>query len=618
MQKQENIQFIFILFAINILIYGQKLFFYALPADDFMRFYGDTNTNMLISYSARWGQALLNKYIFVEALQILPYLHGLIGIFSFTLMGYLIARYLKLSNTFHITISTLLFAVSPMFAHNLYFSTNITTWITLLLGMIGFLMISYSKILMKSIGFIFLIFSISNYQTIIQMLLLLLVFYISIALVKSQNFNSIIKAFVKSFFIGLLILFAYILSQYINGFFLDYYDLPEKHRLSTADSLHYISFYWEQIKHSYDLKYFIKFNYFQHIFEIFYLSMAFLTLLSVSLSVLLQKFTWKLKITKILLFLILMLLVPILLNLPLILGVEIPTRAHFSFGIALSGFFILQTMTLNKKLQIFSKLLSFLIIIVSIYYITIFFDACTRQTEADIRRANTIVERIRLSDIDSTEPIHFHIVGHKKFNVKGWSMQWQQPFNHKWAKYKIFEYFTDLKFTQLNEKEILQAKEYISNHYKHIEDYPSKKSMITYQNNVFLFLDSREINSIIKKKTLLKKMPKKVDIRSDYDIMVSENILFYQKNNCSEEDKNRQFFLRIYPKNPNTYSNGKKVYPFQNWDFKFYRHGIKINGQCLLAISLPKYEISRIRTGQLDKLKNITWEVNYLTGASDK
>jgi len=391
-----------ILFAVNVFIYGQKLFFYSFPADDYMRFYGDTHTEMLIMNSARWAQALLNEYVFVEKLQILPYLHGLIGIFCFTLMGYLSAKYLFRERIPEVVSVTLIVSVSPMFAHNLYFSTNITTWLALLLGIVGFLLAHKKGFAARLAGLLLMVFSIGNY----------------IAVWEAEEGASVRRAVVQIAGWVMFLLTAYVISFGINEWFLHHYDLHESHRLAKADHtpltfaimterLHRIYTEW------------LPFNFFGRAFNLLYLFVFLATVVGVVVGCIRNRSPFSLKIVKLALFIAALLAIPVIVKVPELMGVDIPIRAYFPAGWALAGLLVLQFIFFRGWRRNITWVSVLLIMVLNLYYITLFFDSCKRQTDADVRRANMIVQRIRMDDEYSGEPIAFHIAGQKAFNVDG-------------------------------------------------------------------------------------------------------------------------------------------------------------------------------------------------------
>jgi len=615
-EHRDTIKLFFILFAVNLLIYGQKIFFYTLPSDDYMRFHGDDNTKMLITNSARWGQALLNDYIFSGKLQILPYLHGIVGIFCFTLMGFLTARYFARKNVWDTVLITLLISATPMLAHNLYFSTNITTWLTLLFGLIGFLILQNesSGWMEKTAGFFLLIFSIANYQTIIQILTLMILFRVIIRLMEAESFDEIKKIVAKAIFRVVILFAAYLVSYGINLLFLHYHHWSATHRLAKVNTGGGAGVYIARLKEVYSELGAL--NHFQKPFHLLYLVMAALGMVAVLWRWALSNRPWKIKILLLFLLVAAFASIPIVINLPILLGVDIPTRAYFAIGWAMAGFYLLQRLFLKPVLYPVTVLLSSALVLLSIYYITLFFDANIRQTEADIRRANMIVQRIRMDQNYQHEPIGLQIVGQQAFNVDGWRMKWQQPFNSYWAKYKIFRYFTDLKFHRMDHKGMREMQEYIMTHYEKIEPYPGKNSVIVHHGNATVFLSSDKINIALQKKKNLRHFPEgeKPDIHATFDLYIRDNLLFYEKKQCTKEDVQKRFFLRLYPKDKHhPVINGVRVLPFQTWDFRFPLYGEIKNGRCVAAVKLPDYPLEKIRTGQFGKRK-LDWDAYYSFG----
>lgn len=603
-----------VLYGILFLIFGQRLFFYTLPSDDYMRFWGDDNTNMLITNSARWAQALLNKYVFTDAVQILPYLHGLIGIFCFALMGYGSALYWKREKASEIGVITLLIAATPMFAHNLYFSTNITTWLTLALGMIGFFMIDLARrFWIKLFGFLFLVFSIGNYQSIIQVVVLLILFKVLLQVIDATERKVVWKSIYRAFILVVVVAVAYVVSDKINDYFLHIYHLHKIHRLAQAEQNFSLAALFAHLKDTYTTP--ILFLFFSKSLHLLFLLFYMTGVIAGAYLIFLKKSgAFSLKIVKLFLLMIAFVLIPPIVNLPLMMGVDIPVRAHFPIGWAVGGMFMLSLLAFSGILKTAVYILAGVLIIINSYYISIFYDGCTRQTQADILRANAIVNRIRIDKNYENEPIQFYIIGNKPFNVKGWAIKWQQPFNSYWARYKIFKYFTDLRFTPMSRKSLNEVEQYLVNKGELVHSYPGKNSVIVYHNKAVLFLNADKMNILIKKHQNLKKIPLKreSDLHASFDLYIQDNILFYYKKECTQEDIQKKFFLRIYPKDPrHTVINGKRGLPFATWDFQFPLYGKREGNNCIAAVELPKqYEIAKIRTGQFGN-KKLDWDVSY-------
>ena len=609
---KENWRIILILFAVNLVIFGQKLFFDAYPADDYMRFWGDDNTNMLIANSARWGQALLNKYIFIDKIQVLPYLHGLVGIFCFTLMGYLSARFLEREKPFEIGLVTLLITATPPVAHNLFFSTNITTWLTLLLGLVGFFAFYRPGWFSKLFGVLALTFSIGNYQTIVQIVLVLLLFKSLLELFKHNTAPS--KVFWRAFGIVLLTAVAYGLSSWINTLFMHHYHLHEAHRLAKAHHAMHWHIIAEHIRRLFQTP--IELHYLQKPLETLYAFIfAFSTLLFTFYTIFHKHrshrsdYFGRLFVT----LTAFLLLIP-LLNLPILVVNWIPTRAHLPLGWIFAGFASLVFSMYGSFIRSFFILLVSIITLLHIYYITLFYDAAHRQTQRDILRANMIVERIRMSPGYQKEPISFYIAGTQKFYTKGWYMKYQDPFDSYWTKYKFFKYFTDLDFHIASPKETAKLMRYLQKKGELVNAYPAKNSILVLDNIAMLILDPGKINVLIEKEKLLQSLPihqKPLSIKAPYTFYLKDNILYFYKKNCTKKDISMKFLFRIYPKDPlHTYVGDRLINPFQTWDFPFYLHGEKKDDVCTIAVRLPNYEIAKIETGQFNRNGTLAWSAD--------
>ena len=106
--------------------------------------------------------------------------------------------------------------------------------------------------------------------------------------------------------------------------------------------------------------------------------------------------------------------------------------------------------------------------------------------------------------------------------------------------------------------------------------------------------------------------------RSDFDLYLRDNALFYVKEPCAPADTEETFFLHLYPVDWNDLPAHREQYGFDNRDFRFFdwRGGV-FDGKCLVALALPEYPISRIRTGQYVSTgdgTNELWEGEFRTG----
>ena len=101
-------------------------------------------------------------------------------------------------------------------------------------------------------------------------------------------------------------------------------------------------------------------------------------------------------------------------------------------------------------------------------------------------------------------------------------------------------------------------------------------------------------------------------LRSTFDIHLEGATLTYLKEPCVAEDVAAKFFLHVVPRNEADLSAVSRRYQsnFNNLDFTFSRKGAIWDGKCLGVVTLPDYEIARIRTGQFirDPDLKVLWE----------
>lgn len=484
-----NIKLFFALFATTLLIYGQKLFFCVLATDDFTRYYGGGAVEQS-SLFGRWMTAIINKNIFTGALHILPYFNGVIGVFSFTLAGFLTAKFLKRNNVFDICIITLLISVTPFVAHNLYFNTNISTWITTLFGVVGLLMAYKPNKFTKLFGFVLLVISIGAYQTIVQVVIAMIIIKAILETLQAKNQTELWKIILNTALYIAFVLLAFIASSFINHLYMEYYNLSVKGRYKNAGAVLGLYEYFERIIGMFKVN--IHPLYFKDTFKTLY---ALITLSSIigltTIVVFKSERNLRIKITSLVVIGLLFLSIPIIINLPKITGNGIPLRAHYTIGWFLAGFFIIQMSLFSGIFKTFVRAIAISIIMVSAFYINVYFEAGARQTSADILRANQIVERIRNHENYTTEPIKYKIVGTKSFPVIGWKSS-QQGLNKGWSKYALFKKFTDLKFSKMSNEEYKKIEEALVKRGVKINTYPNKDSIFVYGNKAIIYLSNKK------------------------------------------------------------------------------------------------------------------------------
>ena len=116
-------------------------------------------------------------------------------------------------------------------------------------------------------------------------------------------------------------------------------------------------------------------------------------------------------------------------------------------------------------------------------------------------------------------------------------------------------------------------------------------------------------------------------MRSLFQIFIHENQLLYLKIPCSAHELRNRFFLHITPVHTKDVSQELRQFGFNVYDFNSFDKGVGsavFEGGCLVARSLPEYEIKHIYTGQVIReespdgevfWKGPVWEGSYTFGA---
>jgi hypothetical protein len=502
-RNARKIRFFFILFAINVFIYGQKLFFYSLAPDDFGRL--DNNGGELASWLGRWMGGIINMHVFQGAMFIQPYFNGVLGVFFLTLAGFLTADILKRTRNFEIAMVTLLISATPMIANNLYFNANISVWLSTPVGIIGFLLFQKTNNLAKGFGVLLLASAIGCYQTIIQVVISISMILILMGISESKNLKELKDVCFKFIFSMSFIGLSFGLSSFINTLYTKIYNLKVTERLGTALEVTSFSGYMERIASMFHSNFGLM-N-FENPLLFLYRSMALLSLAGLISMIWRGAQTKQIKIILTLVCSLIMLYVPLVINLPNITGNGIPIRAHYTIGWFVAGFFVIQILTFRNLFKALSFLMAFSIIILSASYINIYFEAASRQTSSDIMRVNQIVSAIRNHSSYTSEPIKLAVVGTKNFSVTGWNYN-HQALMSDWSKLPAFKHFTDLNFEPMDEAEYIEVEHSIIQKNEEVDSYPGKKSIQIEGDKVVVFLNADHVNNSIAFNKIEKKKTK--------------------------------------------------------------------------------------------------------------
>ena len=96
--------------------------------------------------------------------------------------------------------------------------------------------------------------------------------------------------------------------------------------------------------------------------------------------------------------------------------------------------------------------------------------------------------------------------------------------------------------------------------------------------------------------------------RSAFDIYLDGTALTYVRRPCVTQDMEAGFFLHLIPSDMTDLPSERVRYGFDNLDFGFADYGVVMEETCLAVVTLPGYDIDRIRTGQYVPGEGRTWE----------
>lgn len=180
-----HIRLLFLLFLVNLLVYGQKLVGFSLAPDDYQRFL--VGSEHQSAWNGRWLTGFAGKYLLGGVLHILPYFNAILGIFSVTLAGYGTALFFGARSSLRRGLITLLCSATPFIAHNFYWSTNAVVWITIPFAVFGVYAAYQKGIKGKIIGLALLVLAIGAYQTALQLALAMILFRTLFDIMHAQN-----------------------------------------------------------------------------------------------------------------------------------------------------------------------------------------------------------------------------------------------------------------------------------------------------------------------------------------------------------------------------------------------------------------------------------------------
>ena len=85
-------------------------------------------------------------------------------------------------------------------------------------------------------------------------------------------------------------------------------------------------------------------------------------------------------------------------------------------------------------------------------------------------------------------------------------------------------------------------------------------------------------------------------LRSEFDVYVLDGLLVFVKKDCSDEDASRRFLLFVYPTDVTVLPERQRVH--RRTTRHFDGQVMRVDDRCVVATTLPTYEIDAVLTGQ--------------------
>jgi hypothetical protein len=270
------------------------------------------------------------------------YFNTLIGVFFFTLSGFVSAKFLNLIHPLKLAIFTLLIVLAPMVAHNLYFNSNTSTWVSTLLGVIGLVSFYKSSHPSKMLGFILLVIAIGSYQTIVQIAISLVLLKTITVIVAVKAERDLYKTLLTALLMLTLIVCAFSASNMVNHLYIEYNDLAVNYRYkmaSSVGSVGSVAIYLDRLAAMQSID--LALLYFKAPLINLYTSIGLLSFLSLLFLLLEKSLNRRLLLLCSLAIISIFSIVPFIVNLPMITGNEIPMRAHYTVAWLVAGAYLL-------------------------------------------------------------------------------------------------------------------------------------------------------------------------------------------------------------------------------------------------------------------------------------
>lgn len=471
------------------IVYSPKLFFEIYAPDDYSNYGWRKTWFSCNDWLGRWAASLMNYSIFYGELHILPYLNALLSLILLSGSSLIACFIWGIKNRVLIFTILLVNTISPYWANNLWFNTNASVALGLFSSVIGTYFI-VKKFKWWPLGIFLVAFGIGTYQIVLINSVVIVIGWLLIQWLETEGeiaFKQSVFRFVK---IGGALVLSYALSHFINSLTLlavgeqvrEGARYADALKLTIWDILYLIRELYKNVLKWYTLP----LPYFSGAINGFNIASILLGSITFVVSI---KDNGRIYLSKIVLFLGIVIGLVLALKLPQIIGMTVPPRAFFPMSTLICVFWVVVYKSRYKLLTSIGVGCFGGGGCIAIWYISIFFYGGYRQTQADLDAARTIVTHIREYEGYDTykTDYEFLIVGignEQFFQVK--EVKTSSAFSFDWSKYSIFKNFTNFNFKVCRGA---KAKEILREVTPNLQSYPSQQSITIIDNTIVLMLD---------------------------------------------------------------------------------------------------------------------------------
>ena len=215
--NKKNINLFFVCLILALVAYGPKLFFQSYASDDYANYMIEPSWYYFNSWLGRWAGSLLNHFFFSANQHVLPYFNSVLAISLLVATGIVVSLTWEIKQRVPIALISLLIALSPYWANNLWFNVNTGVSIGLLVSAIAIWMLcnknTWPYYLLATL---LLAIGAGIYQPIVEAVGIIVIGQLYIRLINADNLESLKRVFFQFSLLSGIVIIANVISIGIN------------------------------------------------------------------------------------------------------------------------------------------------------------------------------------------------------------------------------------------------------------------------------------------------------------------------------------------------------------------------------------------------------------------